>query len=156
MHDLSLGIQRTFFYIMYIKSRYSFALFSLVSLASRSREKRKTGHVKFVGVQWKAGVESMLRKKEYARSERSFLHLPRMNSPPHLLYCIYLPYFGSSTNTSSFITSSEISNLLLKKKNSPNQRKKPPRRCFYGTHSQASTSLYDPGPTNLFLKGYLQ
>lgn len=37
---LSLGIQRTFFYIMYIKPRYSFALFSLTSLASRSREKK--------------------------------------------------------------------------------------------------------------------
>lgn len=41
MHNLSLGVQRTFFYIMYIKSRYSFALFSLMSLASRSREKEK-------------------------------------------------------------------------------------------------------------------
>lgn len=40
MHDLSLGIQRNFFYIMYIKSRYSFALFSLMSLAL-AVEKRK-------------------------------------------------------------------------------------------------------------------
>lgn len=67
--------------------------------------------------------EKHVMEKEYTRSERLSLHLSRMNSPPHLLYCIYLPYFGSSTNTSSFITSSEISNLLLKKKQA---QKKPP------------------------------
>lgn len=59
IHDLSLGIQRTFFYIMYIKPRYSFALFSLTSLASRSREKENH----FKSQESKAGVEIMLRKK---------------------------------------------------------------------------------------------
>lgn len=45
MHNLSLGIQRTLFYIMYIKSRYSFALFSLTSLALAVGKKKNLRQV---------------------------------------------------------------------------------------------------------------
>lgn len=61
MHNLSLGIQRTLFYIMYVyKVSLLFRIFSLTSLASRSREKEKpTSSLQESGVQWKAGMKSM-------------------------------------------------------------------------------------------------
>lgn len=91
MHDLSLGVQRTFFYIMYIKPRYSFAFFSLPSLALAVGKKKN--HVKFLGVRspMESRSEKYVMKKEYARSERSSLYLSRTDSPPHLPTLLYLP-----------------------------------------------------------------
>lgn len=78
MHDLSLGIQRTFFYIMYIYKvslLFRVILSYVLALAAGKKKPRQVSGVRSLKQEWKVCQE----KKEYARSEdKSSLHLPRM------------------------------------------------------------------------------